>query len=562
MAVGLDSGPRGSEKSRNGRSAFPHSGVHGGNAMRFLAYVGLFLCCAVVVRSAQLGERPAIEHHVDQVDIDNGTMQFEEMFELGQLLFDARFNRLDGQGRPGTTGGMDPREPNQPDFIRTSGPDSNSCAGCHAQPRSGGAGDFVANVFVLAQNLDPVTTSIDSNFSNERNTLGMMGAGPIEMLAREMSEELIAIRESARDEAAATGQSVTRELVAKGVHFGRITVLPDGLIDPTEIEGVDWDLIVKPFHQKGAVVSLREFSNNAMNHHHGMQSAERFGLDTDPDGDGVMNELSVGDITAVTIFQAALNTPGQRIPAEFQAECEEGKELFVQVGCAECHIPALTLNSRFFTEPNPFNPPGNMQVDDAPDVFSFDMTADGPAPRLESSPSGGAIVRAFTDLKRHNLNDDELDFFANELIPQGKLNGFAPESEFTIPAPPRPTDQFLTRKLWDVGNTSPYGHRGDLTLISDAIFFHGGDARDSRDAYYALDELDQAKIVEYLKTLQVVPDGSPLVAIVDMGDDSMNGGARDVRLCGVMGFLPLASMAGFLPLMRLRIRQRRCTVTK
>jgi hypothetical protein len=207
----------------------------------------------------------------------------------------------------------------QPAFIRTSGPDASSCLGCHAQPRSGGGGDFVANVFVLAQTLDPVTFSVAGDFSNERNTLGMMGAGAIEMLAREMTAELVAIREAALAQARATGLPATRSLSAKGISFGAITVLPDGKVDPTAIEGVDWDLIVKPFHQKGAVVSLREFSNNAMNHHHGMQSVERFGVDADPDGDGVTNELTVGDITAVTLFQAALNTPAGSCPRSGRA---------------------------------------------------------------------------------------------------------------------------------------------------------------------------------------------------------------------------------------------------
>ena len=130
----------------------------------------------------------------------------------------------------------------------------------------------------------------------------MIGIGPIEMLAREMSNELLAIREEAMQEAKSTNAPATLDLEAKGVNFGTITCRPDGKINPSGIEGVDWDLIIKPFHQKGAVVSLREFTNNAMNHHHGMQSIERFG-DGDPDDDGVSGELSVGDITAVTIYQ-------------------------------------------------------------------------------------------------------------------------------------------------------------------------------------------------------------------------------------------------------------------
>jgi hypothetical protein len=508
----------------------------------------IVLTCLLAARSfGQLGERPAITRHVDQSAIDAGELSLADLNDLGLMLFDARFNRLDGQGRPATTGGGAPREPDEPAFIRTSAPDSTACSGCHAQPRSGGAGGFATNVFVLAQTLDPVTDSVDGAFSNERNTLGMMGAGPIEMLAREMTAELIAIRETAVADAADTGMTVTRPLVAKNVSFGTITVLPDGRIDPSGIDGVDWDLIVKPFHQKGAVVSIREFTNNAMNHHHGMQSVERFGLDTDPDQDGVVNELTIGDMTAVTIFQAALNTPGRVIPHEFMAEVSEGEQLFGDIGCTECHIPALTLDDPVFTEPNPFNPDGNLTPDDLSTTFAFDLTADGPTPRLERTENGGAVVRTFTDLKRHNLTDDELDFFGNEQIPQGKLNGFAPASDFTIEPPPRPTHEFLTRKLWDAGNTDPYGHRGDLTTMTDAIFYHGGDARASRDAFFALPRTDQDRMIEFLRTLQIVPNGSERVTITGIPSET--------RLCGAVGMLPLLVTFGVMSLMRVTWRK-------
>ncbi len=458
------------------------------------------------------GERPAVESHLDQADIDSGLVSLKELFARGQVLFDARFNKVDGQGRPASTGTGAPRVPNQPAFIRTSSPEANSCAGCHNQPRSGGGGDFVANVFVLAQALDPVTTSVADTFSNERNTLGMMGSGPIEMLAREMSTELIAIRVAARDEAANTNQAVTRDLVAKGVSFGKITVLPDGRVDPSQIEGVDWDLIIKPFHQKGAVVSLREFTNNALNHHHGIQSVERFGADLDPDQDGVTNEATVGDLTALTIFQAALNTPGTVVPSDPQrrSAVEAGRTLFAQVNCTDCHIPSMELKDRNFSEPNPFNPPGNLGPSGVAKPFSFDMTREGSRPRLEKSAGDGALVRAFTDLKRHNLNDVELNHFNNEKVPQGKLNGFADPAEFTIAPTPRPTNQFLTRKLWDAGNSMPYGHRGDLTTLTEAIHFHGGDARASRDAYFALSVNERSSILEFLRSMQALPDRSRL----------------------------------------------------
>ena len=456
-----------------------------------------------------IGERPVIEEHLDHATIDAGEISFDDLFKHGARVFDARFNKLDGQGRPATTGGGAPRVPDQPAFIRTSAPESNSCAGCHAQPRSGGAGDFVANVFVLAQTLDPVTESVSGNFSNERNTLGMMGSGPIEMLAREMTAELQSTRDAALAAAADSGSPVTVGLEAKGVDFGSLTAMPNGQIDPTEIDGVDWDLIVKPFHQKGAVVSLREFSNNAMNHHHGIQTVERFGDGVDHDQDGYVNELSNGDVTAVTIYQAALNTPGVVLPdhpARRQAAIN-GFVTFGEAQCTSCHVTALRLDSTMFTEPNPYNPAGNLTEGDVP-TYSFDMASQGPAPRLRRQADGSALVYAFTDLKRYNLNDDELNHFANEQVPQGSLVGFADPADFTIDPQPRPTEEFLTRKLWDVGNSDPYGHRGDLTTLTEAIHFHGGDARESRDAFFALPEERQAEVIEFLKTLQVLPRGS------------------------------------------------------
>ena len=141
------------------------------------------------------------------------------------------------------------------------------------------------------------------------------------------------------------------------------------------------------------------------------------------------------------------------------------------------------------------------------------MTKDGEKPRLEKNQGGGAVVRAFTDLKRHNLSDETYTHFANELLPQGTLYGFfGPQDFYNVPPEvDRPLEEFLTRKLWDVGNTNPYGHRGDLTTITQAIYFHGGEARDSRDDFFSIPQGDQDAVVEFLKTMQVLPAGSPRV---------------------------------------------------
>jgi hypothetical protein len=449
-------------------------------------------------------ERPVLPGHVDQTDIDTGHVDLPALLRAGARLFEARFNKLDGQGRPAATGDSKPtkRASNgPPEFIRTSGPDANSCAGCHNQPRVGGGGDVAANVFALAQFLDPVTESVSGRFSNERKTPGLMGAGAIEMLAREMTADLVRIREAATELAVSSGTTVTMPLETKGVSFGSIVVRPDGTVDGSEIEGVDPDLVIKPFGRKGVVISLREFTINAMNHHHGMQAIERFGWprtgQRDFDEDGVVVELTVGDITACTVFQAALPVPGRVIPADplRRQAVEHGENLFGAIGCAGCHRPAMELDDPFFSEPSPYNRPGNLRPHHVSRPLRLDLTADTPLPRLEKSAGGGAIVRAFTDLKRHRICDDQDPFFCNERLRQDGV----------------PTDMFLTSKLWEVGTSAPYGHRGDLTTITEAILHHGGEARRSRDAFTSLSLQERAAIIEFLQSMQVLPDGAPRV---------------------------------------------------
>ncbi|MBI1763523.1 MAG: hypothetical protein HYR56_19030 [Acidobacteria bacterium] len=456
-----------------------------------------------------VGERPTLAQHLNQAEIESGKYPLPALLEIGEEIFAARWNALDGQGRPSATGNGAPTKrdlQNNVPFLRTSGPDASSCADCHSQPFVGGAGGFVANVFVLAQVADPIVDSVSAEFSNERNTLGLNGSGAIEMLAREMTEDLLSLRQTAILRARSAGRDMTIELVTKGVSFGELTASPNGVVNTSKVEGVDADLIIKPFHQKGVVNSVRVFTVNAYNHHHGMEAVERFGsgqkdvkgnvIDTaDFDGDGVKDELSVGDITAATLFQAAMNVPGRVMSSEptRRAAAQRGEDMFGAIGCIECHRPTLVLRSRLFTEPNPYNPAGNLRPQDVQKLFSFDLTSDIPGPALEAIPQGGAVVRAFTDLKRHVICDSFDPFYCNERKIQSGV----------------PTDQFLTRKLWDVGNTAPYGHRGDLTTITDAIMHHAGEARASRNNFAELSRTQQDEIVEFLKQLQILPNGAP-----------------------------------------------------
>lgn len=447
------------------------------------------LILAGVLGAQEIGDVPAIPVHMNESDIESGNVPFDDVVKYGERLFTAVFNKLDGAGRPGTTADAKPRPP-QPGMLRTTGPDAHSCASCHNRPRAGGGGDFATNVFVMADSTTRVKDSISPEFVNERMTVSLFGSGPIEMLAREMTRELQGTRLVTINHAYLCSCNVPAHLTAKGIDFGDIIAHGDGTVDTSGVHGVSGDLVVRPFHQTGAAVSLRQFTNEGMNQHLGLQSQELFGIDTDPDGDGVKNELTVGDITAIALFQAQLGTPGRKIPDDpaHRKAAEDGEALFDKIGCAACHVPAMTLKSRMFTEANPFNPEWKLLTTVAKPV-GFDMTTKGQPPRLEQAPDSGAIVRAYTDLKRHNLCDEGDRFFCNDRVPEHGI----------------PLGTFVTRKLWDIGSSAAFGHRGDLSTITEAIEHHAGEARTARTNYSSLSAYERAAIVEFLKTLQILP---------------------------------------------------------
>ncbi len=424
-------------------------------------------------------------------------MPFADIVAYGGHLFSAKFTILDGAGRPGATQSEIPTKRlsgELPAFFRTSGPEANACDGCHNQPSVGGAGEFVANVFVSDGVDDADFDSLDPQFSNERGTPAIHGAGLVELLAREMTRDLQALRDDGAERSRRTGRPVTVALVSKGVSFGHITLHPSGYADVNGIDGVDHDLVIRPFSQKGVFSSLRQFTINALNAHHGMQARERFGVTwtgtADFDRDGIADEIRSGDVTALVLFQAALPFPVQRFSenATLKAAAEDGAQLFTEAACDTCHRHALPLEAPVFVEPNPLNTAGNLRSTDGATPVKVALDTAG----LKRNDEGHWLIPLFSDLKRHRIADDARPYFANELLGQRFVG----------------RDVFLTPRLWGAGTTAPYGHRGDLTTLREAILHHGGDANTSREKFEALTELQQAKVIEFLKSLQIPSGGA------------------------------------------------------
>lgn len=497
--------------------------------------------CALLAPSAALadfvpGVEVAVPRHLD--DGEEFDLDIEDLNRHGGLLFSAAWTPQEGGGRPLTKGTGGPlSDPSSPllfprNFNRVSAPDANSCAGCHNLPAAGGGGDFVTNVFVLGQRFDhatfdhadqtPLRGAVDElgrpvtldSIANSRATLGMNGSGYIERLAIEMTDALRAQRD-------ALGPGEATQLVAKGVDFGELAREADGSWDVSGVEGLPWpsivstgsddppNLLIRPFHQAGAVVSLRQFTNNAMNHHHGIQPVERFG-NGDPDGDGFVNEMTIADVTAASVWQATLSAPGRVIPRDRDIERAvwNGEQLFSAIGCGDCHVPELPLYDATFTEPNPYSPPGNLQPGEYP-TFEIDLGhRDLPKPRLDADRRGVTHVPAYTDLKLHDITAGPGD---------PNIEGLNMHHAGGSPEFFGGNSRFLTKKLWGAANEPPYFHHGKFTTLREAIEAHAGEAQYTTDAFEALDDYDQGSIIEFIKTLQVLPEGTRHLIVDERG---------------------------------------------
>ena len=116
------------------------------------------------------------------------------------------------------------------------------------------------------------------------------------------------------------------------------------------------ELIVRPYQWKGSVPFLRDFNRGAAHNELGMQAVEVVGDNVDGDFDGVSNELTIGDMTALAVYMAAqprpttlleLNPLGLLEPALTSAQVirsTAARRSSATIGCATCHIPQLTLN--------------------------------------------------------------------------------------------------------------------------------------------------------------------------------------------------------------------------
>jgi hypothetical protein len=500
-----------------------------------------------------------VAEHIDQFDLrglvasGQKDVAFEEAFDGGDELFETVFNALDGVGANVGNGQRFTRVPradlrgagewfnHRP--ARITGPNANACNSCHFRPFDDGAGDAAANV-----HRDSFRTAQLGQFI-QRNTPHLFAPGAVQRVAEEMTEDLHADRRRLIDAVCSGGGTRSVGLDTKGVSFGtlvasRTNISPCRLsFDTGGVRGVDFapdssglpELVVKPFQWKGSVAFLRDFNRGASHNELGMQSVEITGDNVDGDADGIENELTIGDQTALAVYLAAQPRPTtllelaaleliEPLPASQVNAINRGAFVFDAIGCDSCHRQSLTINDPVFSEPSQIShyrdstfPAGQNPVQRGVDPrypVTFDLTKDQPdnvitrsngstflLGSLRKDSAGRGVVELYSDLKRHDMGP-RLAEPVNE-IAGSDLN----------PNPSNPKNRhtpstFLTEALWGVGSTAPYMHDGRATTLVEAILEHGSglssdtsEAANERRNYINLAASDKRALVAFLENL-------------------------------------------------------------
>lgn len=267
----------------------------------------------------------------------------------------------------------------------------------------------------------------------------------------------------------------------------RAGVLGDGPVLDTINAGSMWgsaaaELIVadrrarglfatEPHASTGDRDSIRHFTSKAQNAHFGVQSSENVVEQTgmllglarsfDQDNDGIVEEATVGEITAQAAFLLALQAPSEFMEPQLMAansitqpSVETGRRLFRQsitrggIGCASCHTPFVPMPTTEFRLGNPET------------SFVLPIQAGHHlATALDVTEGYAAAVgqpgaKIYGDFKMHKMG--------------------RPMRSVGLNAP----DVLKTAELWDVGSTAPYLRDGSAGMdLRQAVLRHGGITR-------------------------------------------------------------------------------------
>jgi hypothetical protein len=423
----------------------------------------------------------------------------------GRQIFQRKFTQAQGQG-PGFQDAVGSLNENTGEFHRASGV-TDSCATCHGRPKgsAGASGDTF--------------TRPDS-----RDSPHLFGLGLKEMLADEITQGLRAIRQSAITQAASAGHPVTLALTSKGINYGKITSSSTGVVDTSQVQGVDPDLRIRQIFSDGGLFSIREAVIATFKFELGLEASDPVmtavkagsrkvtpaGMVLDPttdafvgpppiaenvdgDHDGHVNEFPASlvdhmEFYFLNYFTAGTYQPGKKDDDNGDSgkngdHGTNGLAQFKGIGCAGCHVQNLQIDhdrrvGNVTTVYDPVHGGFNNLFATVQGLFS-EAASGLRTPNLKPF----LVENIFTDFKRHDLGPA----FHENLFDGGT------------------NTMFLTTALWGVGTTAPYGHDGRSINLNEVILRHGGEAQVSRDRYARLSGEDKSSILDMLNSLILFP---------------------------------------------------------
>jgi hypothetical protein len=189
--------------------------------------------------------------------------------------------------------------------------------------------------------------------------------------------------------------------------------------------------------------------------------AEGASLD-DPDGDGIADELTEGDMDLMEFFLLHHPAPAERAPT---ASSRRGRRLLATLGCARCHVAdwAVSQDRRRFV------------VDVAPDE-NGDLRGRVDRP---DGPRRFVARGVWSDFRYHDVGAS---------FHQAQFDGSVVRA-------------FRTSPLWGVATTAPYGHDGASLDLDAVIRRHGGEAQRESAAYAGATQDEREDVLAFLRGL-------------------------------------------------------------
>jgi CxxC motif-containing protein (DUF1111 family) len=167
-------------------------------------------------------------------------------------------------------------------------------------------------------------------------------------------------------------------------------------------------------------------------------------------GDDVADpEVSASTVNDVVFYLRTLAPPKR---GAITAQVSRGEQVFIQVGCAKCHVPTMRTGSH-------------------PTIKALDYVE----------------VNLYSDLLLHDMGDELADNFS-----EGSATG----------------REWRTTPLWglrlieqQLGGTPFYMHDGRTSDLREAIRLHGGEAQSVRDSLFARPATDIDALIAFLRSL-------------------------------------------------------------